>query len=318
MSLNGYAWVEGNAVNRTDPSGWNPIAPPVPMPYDQLVRWLAGGAAAAAALCTGPQAAACAALAGAALLAAGSATVLYAALVNSNWDAYRAYERVIAEANAGLHPYPPEITATPGAPAQPGYYPGERLNEDPFAGPAIYVRPDPQPAPNPPPTPTPSTLTDPFFLPYDTCTPTPRPKRCDPVRVDEWKSRFRQIAVDPQRAPAYAYQFRVAGPVEYMVDYNGVRARADGIRSSDCSLLDAKHVLNARRSAYVPGTMPDRESYVNGVRTQTLELISRYAALIIDPTSPVTQLELITNRQEALPYLQQLMGATPGRVSLIP
>jgi hypothetical protein len=290
------------------------------MPYDQLARWLAGGAAAAAALCTGPQAAACAALAGAALLAAGSAAVLYAALVNSNWDAYRAYERVIAEANAGLHPYPPEITATPGAPATA--VPDVRLDEDPFAGRVIYRNtqlartstPEAESEPEPDPTPSPVRIP----IPYGTCTPTPRPKRCDPVRVDEWKSRFRQIAVDPQRAPAYAYQFRVAGPVEYMVDYNGVRARADGIRSSDCSLLDAKHVLNARRSAYVPGTMPDRESFVNGVRTQTLDLVSRYDALISDPMSPVTQLELITNRQEAVPYLQQLMGATPGRVALIP
>ena len=225
MSLNGYAWVEGNAVNRTDPFGWDPIAPPVPMPYDQLARWLAGGAAAAAALCTGPQAAACAALAGAALLAAGSAAVLYAALVNSNWDAYRAYERVIAEANAGLHPYPPEITATPGAPATA--VPDVRLDEDPFAGRVIYRNtqlartstPEAESEPEPDPTPSPARIP----IPYGTCTPTPRPKRCDPARVAAWKSSFPTVAVNQfSRQSWERYQYWTAGPTIYRVDYNGV------------------------------------------------------------------------------------------------
>jgi hypothetical protein len=218
------------------------------MPYDQLARWLAGGAAAAAALCTWPQAAACAALAGAALLAVGSATVLYAALVNSNWDAYRAYERVIAEANAGLHPYPPEITATPGAPAQPGYYPGERLNEDPFAGTVIYratqLARTSTPEPEPDPTPSPTRIP----IPYDTCTSTPRPKRCDPDAFRTWWNGL-PLAGGIVNANWYRYEQQVTRDAPGTL--GGTRPKrvpavtefidADGALVTECRLLDAKY-----------------------------------------------------------------------------
>jgi hypothetical protein len=286
------------------------------MPYDQLARWLAGGAAAAAALCTGPQAAACAALAGAALLAAGSATVLYAALVNSNWDAYRAYERVIAEANAGLHPYPPEITATPGAPAQPGYYPGERLNEDPFAGTVIYratqLARTSTPEPEPDPTPSPARIP----IPYDTCTSTPRPKRCDPQRVAQWKSTFRTRVVNPSSPWSWErYQYWTAGPLIYQVDYNGVSIAADGIRDSDCSFVDAKYA-GTNQSFYVPGSTGNPELEQRIQAKTRAQFKDQYGRLIDDPTSPMVRLEVVTNRPESQLLFQTLLAGVPGSVIL--
>jgi len=104
-----------------------------------------------------------------------------------------------------------------------------------------------------------------------------------------------------------------AGPVEYDVNHNGISVRADGIRPQDCSFLESKYAYPGY-SAYIPGTITNRPGYVAGVHAQTLELISRYGAIVLDPTSPIVRLEIITNTPESQMFLRHLLGAVPGDV----
>lgn len=298
------------------------------------MNYIATGGAAAASFCAGPQAAACAAIAGTALATVG-VVELYNALVNADWDAYRAYEASIAAANEGR--YPPPAIATPGAPTIPTY-PDTREDENPWEGDPIWTRTEPPSGP--PQGPNWSEivrrlietgtglwrLLDLLRCPQTqpatpTATPTlqpsPTPKACDPQRVMQWMAQFqpRPLAAN---ANWQRYQIRVAGPNEYPVVHNGISITADGIRTSDCSFLESKYVSNPRYSAYVPGTIHGREDYVAGVHSQTLDLISRYSAIVNDPSSPIVRLEIITNHDEARPFFAHLLGGTPGAVVIIP
>lgn len=111
------------------------------MPFQDFIQYIeTGGAAAAATFCTGPQALACAAMAGAALTAVG-AVGLYGALVNADWEAYRAYEASIEAANA--YAIPPEfrVVGTPEAPVRIPDYPDTREDEDWQNAPPQWQRP---------------------------------------------------------------------------------------------------------------------------------------------------------------------------------
>jgi len=142
------------------------------------------------------------------------------------------------------------------------------------------------------------------------------PKQCNPNDVIAWMSKFSTRDTDPNRADWAAYQYRVAGTQEYNVIHNGRTVRADGIRPEDCSFLEAKYVSNPNYSAYVPGTITGRDSYVLGVQSQTLNTISKYSAIINDDTSPMVRLEIITNHEEARLFLLHMLGPTPGTVKV--
>jgi hypothetical protein len=80
-------------------------------------------------------------------------------------------------------------------------------------------------------------------------------------------------------------------------------------------LLDAKFIGNPDRSPFISGSkIPD---FIRSKITAKLDdEFGRYAAVINDPSNPLTGLRVITNHSGAVPYFQGLMQqhGIPGSV----
>jgi hypothetical protein len=187
--------------------------------------------------------------------------------------------------------------------------PQESLDPDPE--PTIQVPPitwpdsDPQPQPTAAPTAAP--------------TPTPSGKQCDPVKCAQWKAMLRSRSVGVTE-DWQLYQIRQAGPSEYNAVGGGVDIWADGIRVEDCTFIEAKHVSNPGSSPYIPGSaFPE---FLQGdIALQITDEVFRYTAIINDPSSPMTGLEIVTNEVDAVPYFQGFLtgaGTPNGRVVVRP
>jgi hypothetical protein len=116
------------------------------------------------------------------------------------------------------------------------------------------------------------------------------------------------------------YQIRKAGPSEYNAVGGGVDIWADGIRVEDCTFIEAKHVSNPGSSPYIPGSaFPE---FLQGdIALQITDEVFRYTAIINDPSSPMTGLEIVTNEVDAAPYFQGFLtgaGTPNGRVVVRP
>ena len=100
---------------------------------------------------------------------------------------------------------------------------------------------------------------------------------------------------------------RHCGSEEYLVEAtNGQKVWADGVRSSDACLLEAKFIGNAERSPFILGSKIP-EALRNRIRAELAEEFSNYAAVIRDPQTPFVRLEVITNDARAVPFLEGLL-----------
>ncbi|WP_146210212.1 restriction endonuclease fold toxin-2 domain-containing protein [Vitiosangium sp. GDMCC 1.1324] len=144
------------------------------------------------------------------------------------------------------------------------------------------------------------------------------PKQVEPKAFASWIEQAEKHPVR-ENSPASQYQIKQAGPNEVEVSGGGREIRADGARAGDAHLLEVKHVDNPATSPYVPGSTCNEK--VRGiVRAELLSQLRRYAAVILDPATPVVALELITNEARALPYFEALLveAEVPGRVVVRP
>jgi hypothetical protein len=94
---------------------------------------------------------------------------------------------------------------------------------------------------------------------------------------------------------------------------------ADGINFQTGQLLEAKYIENPANSPYVSDSkIPPfiRTKVVNDVENE----FRRYAAVINDPTTPVLELQVIVNIEEAVPFFEGLLlqFQLPGSVVVMP
>ncbi|MFY0528940.1 restriction endonuclease fold toxin-2 domain-containing protein [Archangium gephyra] len=98
----------------------------------------------------------------------------------------------------------------------------------------------------------------------------------------------------------------------------GQAVDADGYRSSDAHLLDAKHVEKPDSSPFINGSRC-LERVRDSIRLKEFEQFSRYAAVLKDPMTPAVGLEVILNDARAMPFFEGLMRelGIPGRIVVI-
>jgi len=143
-------------------------------------------------------------------------------------------------------------------------------------------------------------------------------KRCDPAKCATWVATLLTRPVQQPNTPFGAYQLRQTGSIEYLAVGGGSEIWADGIRIQDCYFLEAKHVGNPTSSPFVPGS--NFPAFLQpGVDADIIGEVTRYTAIINDPSTPMVGLEIITNDARAVPYFQGFLGALPnGRVVVRP
>jgi len=332
MSLNRYSYVQGNPVNWTDPLGYGPevclaalaggpLAPEIGLAC--LLGFAVGGAA----------------LAYLAFRASRSTQKIniYSSGIPGNLSLdqsiqqysqiFNSLERARSQDCSGLTPggdrercnqrYAQrerealEQTVIPGFIREADYV----LQEIEEIVKEVTRKPQPQPKPG-------QTMIPPYIPPVPpTICPSPTAtstsKICDPQKVVQWMSQFKSNPTNPTTPDWSAYQYKTCGPYEYEVRYNGISVNADGIRPSDCSFLDAKHVGDPKNSPFIPGSGVYPPVATN-VANELTYLVSRYTAIINDSTSPMVRLEISTNTTQSQTYLRTYLRNTPGTVALVP
>lgn len=132
--------------------------------------------------------------------------------------------------------------------------------------------------------------------------------------VDAWIKTLDSKAT-PTSAPEDIYEIKHTDPSNYLIKGGGEQIWADGIRSSDASVLDAKYVGNAARSPYIPDS--GCPAFISKkIDAKTDDEFRRYAAVINDATTPVDKMEVITNNKEAAAYFKCFLTkySIPGQV----
>ena len=311
------------------------------MSYRQFLTFIEGGAAALASLCSGPQVTACVAAAGVAITVA-VAYEIYNALVNADWDAYTAYQDVIAEANSSAIPHISLPIATQPAPGVETVNP-ELISTPPAS--EIQVVPTAVSAPLAPDTILPNMPPNVLDVIASSCVTalstftstlvqsqarsrTRNRKTCNPALALQWKQGLQTrsiqdhlISQNPENRLRYQYQYRVTR------DYSEYRAVhgipqidtilgiwADGIKTSNCRFVDTKRIGSGSSSPFVPGSdFPvDVPNLFSGTLGELAWEIARYKALIENPNIPIIGLEIHTNVQAAQAFFQGILASIPN------
>lgn len=132
--------------------------------------------------------------------------------------------------------------------------------------------------------------------------------------VQDWQKGFNRKST-PTNGPRNQYEIKHTGPDNIQVQGGGEEIWADGIRPETRSLLEAKCIDNPDSSPYIEGSkIPDfiRSKVISDVESE----FRRYAAVINDPATPITNLEVITNEPAAVPFFEGLLRKfnIPGEV----
>ena len=132
--------------------------------------------------------------------------------------------------------------------------------------------------------------------------------------VENWMKDFPKRAT-PNYNQRYQFQIRHCGSEEVQVRDGEEQIWADGINAQAGQLLEAKFVENPKNSPYVSDSnIPPfiRTKAVNDVENE----FRRYAAVINDVNTPVVELQVIVNIEEAVPFFQSLLSKynIPGSV----
>ena len=140
-------------------------------------------------------------------------------------------------------------------------------------------------------------------------------KKPDPAAFDEWlqQAERRPLPVKPEEP--YGFQRRHAGTEELLVKGGGEKVWADGARASDAHLIESKYVEKPDTSPFVIGSTCD-DSVRQLIRKKEANQFSRYAAVILDPKTPVVGLEVVVNDSRAVAFFEALLREfrIPGRV----
>ena len=94
---------------------------------------------------------------------------------------------------------------------------------------------------------------------------------------------------------------------------------ADGARPEAARLLEVKHVGQPDKSPFIADSQCEEWLRLKIERDITGEF-RRYAAVINDPSTPATSLEVIVNDARAVPYFEKLFRkfGIPGEVVVRP
>jgi uncharacterized protein YukE len=123
----------------------------------------------------------------------------------------------------------------------------------------------------------------------------------------------------PTSKPHGQYEVRQTGPLNYEMHGRESKIWADGFRSDDAIILEAKHVGNADRSPYVLDSAVS-ESKRAQILGKVEDEILRYRDVIEDSRTAARGLEIVTNEPRAVRTFQQLLEKhdVPGRVVVRP
>ena len=107
-------------------------------------------------------------------------------------------------------------------------------------------------------------------------------------------------------APFRQYQERVAGLKEYELQGNNSKIWADGVNRDAGKVLEAKFVSDPSSSPFIEGSSAPqfiRDKISDDVRGE----FQRYADILKDPNSPLTQLEIVTNHADAVKFFEDIL-----------
>jgi hypothetical protein len=115
------------------------------------------------------------------------------------------------------------------------------------------------------------------------------------------------------------YEIQQTGEDNLLMKGSGEEIWADGFRSEDANALEAKCIVKPDQSPFIEGSNipePVRRNIINQVTSE----ITRYGAVVRDPSTPVRALEIVTNDPQAAQTLARLMEeqGVPGRVVVRP
>ncbi|HEY0093920.1 MAG TPA: restriction endonuclease fold toxin-2 domain-containing protein [Archangium sp.] len=146
----------------------------------------------------------------------------------------------------------------------------------------------------------------------------PKPKKVDLKGFKAW---LKKVKRRPARddSEAFRYQRKHAGPEELQASGGGEQVWADGARTDSAKVVEVKHVGNADRSPFIPGSKCD-EGVRLVIQKGVTDEFGRYAAVIKDPNNPIVALEVIVNDERTVPFFQSLLMqfGIPGEVLVRP
>lgn len=145
-----------------------------------------------------------------------------------------------------------------------------------------------------------------------------KPKKMDLKAFKAWleKAKRRPARADSE---AFRYQRKHAGPEELQASGGGEHVWADGARLDSARVVEVKHVGDAGRSPFIPGSKCD-EAIRLVIQRGVTDEFARYAAVIKDPNNPIVALEVIVNDGRAVPFFKSLLMqfGIPGEVLVRP
>lgn len=107
-------------------------------------------------------------------------------------------------------------------------------------------------------------------------------------------------------APFRKYQEKVAGLKEYELTGGNSKIWADGVDRNTGKVLESKFIGNPSTSPFIPGSSAPqflRDKITNEIRGE----FQRYADIIKNADTPMTQLEVITNNPAATEFFEKLL-----------
>jgi hypothetical protein len=142
-------------------------------------------------------------------------------------------------------------------------------------------------------------------------------KTPDPKAFEAWIQQAERRKAS-KRTESHRFQVDHVGEEELLVRGGGKEVWADGYRTSDAYLLDAKHVEKPELSPFIEGSRCS-DFVRDSIRVKELEQFSKYAAILKDPATPAVGLEIILNEARAVPFFEGLMRelGIPGRIVVI-
>ncbi len=118
-------------------------------------------------------------------------------------------------------------------------------------------------------------------------------------------------------SPPRVYQESVTTGIEYELK-GGANSKiwADGLDKSTGTVIEAKYISNPSASPFVEGSScypPVRQKILDEVTDE----FRRYADIIKDPNTPLTQIEIFVSDASGVPYFQKLLNdfSIPGKVT---
>jgi hypothetical protein len=115
------------------------------------------------------------------------------------------------------------------------------------------------------------------------------------------------------------YEVNQTGEANMLMKGGDQQIWSDGFRTEDGNALEAKYISKPGRSPFIEGSKaPDfiRQKALDDITSE----VTRYGAVVTDPTTPVRALEVVTNDPDAAPVFARLMQdlGVPGRVVVRP